>query len=167
MTLSVPKMQMCPSYRSWIGSIRDRLSLSHFRDFHTDLDVSCGWATQKRFIFIIRWHPFTAFLVWLRLSPLTRFYSASLWISGRNFLLVYDETLCSCTPCRSATHIIKGQKRHFSRRRNSIHTCNLSLSLFPTYEAISGSHQFHIHNLFHLHITLLLNHLNMSPNLCL
>lgn len=165
MTLSLPKMQMCPVYRSWIWSICDRLFLSRFWDFHTDLDVSCGWATQRCFIFIIRWHSFTASLVWLRLPSLTRFYSISLWISGRNFLLVYDETPCSCMPCRSATHIITGQKRHFSRQRNSIHTCNLSLSLFLSCETISGSHQLHIHNLFHLRFTLLLNLLNVSPSL--
>lgn len=101
----------------------------------------------------------------ITVTSLTRFYSISLWISGRNFLLVYDETPCSCTPCRSATHIIMGQKRHFSRQTNSIHTCNLSLSLFLTYEATSGSHQLHTHNLLHLHMTLLLILLNVSPSL--
>lgn len=72
--LSLRQRRSCArAYRSWMWRICHSLSLSHFRDFQTDLGVSAGWAPQRHFIFIIRWRSFTATLVWLRLVSLTWF----------------------------------------------------------------------------------------------
>lgn len=163
MTLSVLKMQMCPAYRSWIWSICDRLSLSHLRDFIQILT----WAVAEQLKDVSY-----SLSDGNHLQPLSHDYSYRPWHdfapSAFEFLA---ETFCwsmmKLPAAARRADVITGQKRYFSRGRNSTNTCNLSLSLFLTYEAISGSNQLHIHNLFHLHIALLLNLLSMSPHLCL
>lgn len=163
-----PDSLCAQAYRSWMWRICHSLSLSHFRDFQTDLGVSAGWAAQRRFIFIIRWRSFTATLVRLQLASMTWFllhqpldFWQRLFFSGLwwNSLQLHDS---------SAIHIITGQKRHLSRWRNSIHTYihtyhNLLLWLVLTHEDIGGSHLLQIHNLFNLHLALPLH----FPRLCL
>lgn len=121
--LSLRQRRSCAqANRSWMWRICHSLSLSHFRDFQSDLGVSAVWAAQRRIIFIIRWCSFTATLAWLRLACLTWFLlHQPFWISGRDFFfLVYDKTPCRCTT--AAQYISLQDKRAISQGGETLYT---------------------------------------------